>query len=249
VTKTVFRFSHRMRENNAMIPVFVALDTTDLEPARALAARLKPHIGGVKLGLEFFSAHGPDGVRRFADLGLPIFLDLKFHDIPNTVAGAVRAAAKLGVDILNVHAAGGPAMLKSALEAARSTNPKTKVIAVTVLTSLADADLEAVGQRGPAGDQVLRLARLTRDCGLDGVVCSAHEIATLRAALGPDFHLMVPGIRPKGAALGDQQRVMGPKEALDAGASFLVIGRPITAAPDPVQAARDIAESLGFSGA
>ncbi len=155
-----------MHENNTMIPVFAALDTTDLKQGHALAARLKPYIGGVKLGLEFFAAHGPDGVRRFADLGLPIFLDLKFHDIPNTVAGAVRAAAKLGVDILNVHAAGGPAMLKSALEAARSVNPKTKVIAVTVLTSLADADLEAVGQHGPAGNQVLRLARLTRDCGL-----------------------------------------------------------------------------------
>ena len=236
-----------MGGNSAMNPVFVAIDTADLEQARTLGSRLKPHIGGVKLGLEFFSAHGPDGVRRFADLGLPIFLDLKFHDIPNTVAGAVRAAAGLGVDILNVHAAGGPAMLKAALEAARSTNPRTKIIAVTVLTSLADADLDAVGQRGPAEEQVLRLARLVHDCGLDGVVCSPREIAALRSALGPDFLLMVPGIRPKGADLGDQQRVMGPKEAVAAGASFLVIGRPITAAPDPVKAARDIAESLGIS--
>jgi orotidine-5'-phosphate decarboxylase len=226
-------------------PVFVAIDTTDLDHAKRLAARLKPHVGGVKLGLEFFSAHGPSGVRAFADLGLPVFLDLKFHDIPNTVAGAVRAAAGLGVDILNVHAAGGPAMLRAAVEAARAVNPGTKVIAVTVLTSLADADLEAVGQRGPASDQVLRLAFLTRDCGLDGVVCSAHEIGALRAALGPEFLLVVPGIRPKGADLGDQQRVMGPKEARDAGASALVIGRPITAASDPVAAARAIAESLG----
>ena len=229
-----------------MNPVFIAIDTTDLEYARALAERLKPHIGGLKLGLEFFSAHGPDGVRAFRGLDLPIFLDLKFHDIPNTVAGAVRAAAGLGVDILNVHAAGGPAMLKAAGEAARAVNPKTKVIAVTVLTSLADADLDLVGQRGPAADQVLRLAKLTRDCGLDGVVCSAHEIRTLRAKLGPDFLLMVPGIRPKGADLGDQQRVMGPREARDAGASLLVIGRPITAAPDPVEAARAIALELGF---
>jgi orotidine-5'-phosphate decarboxylase len=228
-------------------PVFVAIDTTDLEYARALAALLKPHVGGVKLGLEFFSAHGPEGVRMFADLGLPIFLDLKFHDIPNTVAGAVRAAAGLGVDILNVHAAGGPAMLTAAVEAARGVNPKTKVIAVTVLTSLADSDLEAVGQRVPAVEQVARLARLAGDCGLDGVVCSAHEIAVLRAALGPEFLLVVPGIRPKGADLGDQQRVMGPQEARAAGASILVIGRPITAAPDPAQAARAIAESLGFS--
>jgi orotidine-5'-phosphate decarboxylase len=230
-----------------MNPVFVAIDTNDLEYARALAVRLKSHVGGVKLGLEFFSANGPDGVRVFSDLGLPIFLDLKFHDIPNTVAGAVRAAAGLGVDILNVHAAGGPAMLKAAVDASRSVNPKTKVIAVTVLTSLADSDLEAVGQRGPAAEQVTRLARLTQDCGLDGVVCSAHEIAALRAALGPDFLLVVPGIRPKGADLGDQQRVMGPKEARDAGASVLVIGRPITAAPDPAEAARAIAENLGFS--
>ena len=230
-----------------MNPVFVAIDTTDLEYARALAERLKPHIGGIKLGLEFFSAHGPQGVRAFSDLELPIFLDLKFHDIPNTVAGAVRAAAALGVDILNVHAAGGPAMLKAAAEAARAVNPKTKVIAVTVLTSLADSDLDLVGQRGPAGDQVMRLASLTRECGLHGVVCSAHEIKSLRAKLGEDFLLVVPGIRPRGADLGDQQRVMGPKEALDAGASLLVIGRPITAAPDPVEAARAIAASLGFS--
>jgi orotidine-5'-phosphate decarboxylase len=228
-------------------PVFVAIDTTDLEYARVLSARLKPYVGGLKLGLEFFSAHGPDGVRAFADLGLPVFLDLKFHDIPNTVAGAVRAAASLGVDILNVHAAGGPAMLKAAAEAAHAVNAKTKVIAVTVLTSLSDTDLETVGQRGPTGEQVARLAALTRASGLDGVVCSAHEIAALRAALGPDFLLVVPGIRPKGADLGDQQRVMGPKEALDAGASILVIGRPITAAADPVEAARAIAESLGFS--
>jgi orotidine-5'-phosphate decarboxylase len=228
-------------------PVFVAIDTTDLEYARALAERLKPHIGGIKLGLEFFSARGPEGVRAFSGLNLPIFLDLKFHDIPNTVAGAVRAATALGVDILNVHAAGGPAMLKAAAEAARAVNPKTKVIAVTVLTSLADADLDLVGQRGPAADQVMRLAGLTRECGLHGVVCSAHEIKALRAQLGQDFLLVVPGIRPKGADLGDQQRVMGPKEALDAGASLLVIGRPITAAPDPVEAARAIAASLGIS--
>ena len=228
-------------------PIFVAIDTTDLEYARALAERLKPHVGGVKLGLEFFTAHGSDGVRAFSDLGLPVFLDLKFHDIPNTVAGAVRAAAGLGVDIINVHAAGGPAMLKAAVDAARATNPKTKIIAVTVLTSLADADLEAVGQRGPASEQVIRLATLARDCGLDGVVCSAHEIAALRARLGPDFLLVVPGIRPKGVDLGDQRRVMGPRDALDAGASILVIGRPITAAADPVEAARAIAESLDFS--
>jgi len=229
-------------------PVFVALDTTNLEHARDLATRLKPHIGGLKLGLEFFSTHGPKGVRAFAEFGLPIFLDLKFHDIPNTVAGAVRAAAGLGMDIINVHAAGGGAMMKAARDAAHGVNPKTKVVAVTVLTSLSDADLDSVGQRGPAPDQVLRLATLTRDCGLAGVVCSAQEIALLRGALGPDFLLVVPGIRPKGADLADQQRVMGPREALDLGASILVIGRPITGAQDPVTAARDIAQSLVLSG-
>jgi orotidine-5'-phosphate decarboxylase len=157
----------------------------------------------------------------------------------------VRATAALGVQIINVHAAGGEAMLKAARDAARAVNAKTKVIAVTVLTSLSDADLTAVGQIPPARDQVLRLATLTRDCGLDGVVCSAHEIAPLRAALGEDFLLVVPGIRPAGSDLGDQQRVMGPAQAQKAGASILVIGRPITAAPDPAQAAAEIAQSLG----
>src|SRR5471032_2203190 len=190
-------------------PVYVALDTTDLDYARQLAERLRGHVGGLKLGLEFFSAHGPDGVRAFQDLGLPIFLDLKFHDIPNTVAGAARAAASLGVDIINVHAAGGPAMMKAALEAVRGAGAKNKVIAVTVLTSLSDNDLAAVGQTPSAGQQVLRLAGLAKSCGLDGVVCSAHEIAPLRQALGPDFMLVVPGLRPAGSDLGDQHRVMG----------------------------------------
>lgn len=227
-------------------PIFVALDTADLDYARQLAERLRGSIGGVKLGLEFFTAHGPDGVRAFADIGLPVFLDLKFHDIPNTVAGAVRAAAGLGVDIVNVHASGGHNMMKAAMDAAHAVNPKTKVIAVTVLTSMSDADLSGVGVSVSAGEQVLRLAQLTRQAGLDGVVCSAHEIAALRAALGPDFLLVVPGIRPAGSDLADQTRVMGPREAHQAGASILVIGRPITAAPDPAQAARDIAQSLGF---
>lgn len=227
-----------------MNPVFVALDTTDLDYALQLAGRLAPHVGGIKLGLEFFTAHGAGGVRAFADMGLPVFLDLKFHDIPNTVAGAVRAAARLGVDILNVHAQGGAAMMKAARDAVKSTHPATRLIAVTMLTSLGEADLPGMGVAGPVGDQVLRLAMLARECELDGVVCSAHEIARLRAALGPDFLLVVPGIRPAGAAIGDQQRVMGPAEAMAAGAGVLVIGRPITASPDPVGAARAIAASL-----
>ena len=228
-----------------MNPIYVALDTPDLEYARSLAARVAPHVGGLKLGMEFLAANGPQGIKAFESFGLPIFADTKFHDIPNTVAGAVRSTAGLGVAILNVHAGGGAAMLKAARDAAKAVNPKTKVIAVTVLTSLDDTDLMAVGQVLPARDQVVRLATLTRDCGLDGVVCSAHEIARLRKELGPDFLLVVPGIRPAGSAVGDQKRVMGPAEARDAGASILVIGRPITAAADPAAAAHAIAESLG----
>jgi len=228
-------------------PVFVALDTTDLDHARQLAARLRGSVGGLKLGLEFFNAHGPAGVKPFVEMGLPVFLDLKYHDIPNTVAGAVRAAAGLGVSILNVHAQGGAAMMRAALEAAKSVSPSTQVIAVTMLTSLGDEDLPSLGLKPPVGDQVLRLASLTQQCGLDGVVCSAHEIARLRKELGPDFLLVVPGIRPAGAELGDQRRVMGPAEARDAGADILVIGRPITGASDPGRAAADIAQSLGIS--
>jgi orotidine-5'-phosphate decarboxylase len=228
-------------------PVFVALDTTDLDHARQLAARLQGSVGGLKLGLEFFNAHGPVGVKPFVEMGLPVFLDLKYHDIPNTVAGAVRAAAGLGVSIINVHAQGGVAMMRAALDAAKSVSPSTRVIAVTMLTSLGDDDLPSLGLKPPVGDQVLRLASLTQQCGLDGVVCSAHEIARLRKELGPDFLLVVPGIRPVGAELGDQRRVMGPVEARDAGADILVIGRPITGASDPGKAAADIAQSLGIS--
>ncbi len=232
-----------------MNPVYVALDTTDLDYARQLAERVRGSVGGLKLGLEFFSAHGPDGVRGFEGCGLPIFLDLKFHDIPNTVAGAARAAAQLGVSIMNVHAQGGAAMMRAAVDAARAVSPSTKVIAVTMLTSLSDEDLPSVGLTPPVGDQVLRLASLAQQCGLDGVVCSAHEITRLRAELGPDFLLVVPGIRPAGAAVGDQRRVMGPAQACKAGADILVIGRPITEAADPASAARDIAQSLGVPAA
>jgi orotidine-5'-phosphate decarboxylase len=229
-------------------PVFVALDTTDLDYARRLAERVRESVGGLKLGLEFFCAHGPDGVRSFAGSGLPIFLDLKFHDIPNTVSGAIRAAAGLGVSILNVHAQGGAAMMRAAVETARAVSPSTKVIAVTMLTSLSDQDLPSVGLMSPVADQVFRLASLAQQCGLDGVVCSAHEIGRLRRELGPEFLLVVPAIRPAGSVAGDQQRVMGPAEARAAGADVLVIGRPITGAQDPALAARDIARSLGMTG-
>jgi orotidine-5'-phosphate decarboxylase len=226
-------------------PVYAALDTTDLDYARELAERLRGSVGGLKLGMEFFNAHGPAGVRPFLEMGLPVFLDLKYHDIPNTVAGACRAAAALGVSILNVHAQGGMAMMKAASEAVKSVSPSTRLIAVTMLTSIGDEDLPSVGLTPPVGDQVLRLASLAQQSGLDGVVCSAHEIARLRQELGPDFLLVVPGIRPAGADVGDQKRVMGPAEARDAGASILVVGRPITAAADPAAAARALAETLG----
>lgn len=221
-------------------PIYVALDTPELAQATALAKSLAPHVGGFKLGLEFFMAQGPAGVRAMGALGRPIFLDVKLHDIPNTVAGAIRALAGLEMAIVNVHAAGGRAMM----EAARAAAPAScKVIAVTVLTSLEAADLADCGvDDGPAA-QVARLAALTRAAGLDGIVCSAHEVAARRAAW-PEGLFVVPGIRPAGSDVGDQKRVMTPKEALQAGAGILVIGRPITAAPDPAQAAADIVAAL-----
>ena len=230
-------------------PILVAIDTPDLDRAKSLSQSLAGDVGGIKLGLEFFNAHGPAGVTEVAGGRGDLFLDLKYHDIPNTVAGAVRAAMTLRPMILNVHAGGGPAMMRAALDAAEAESSRLGVarpmlIAVTVLTSMDDGDLTAVGQRGPAAEQVVRLARLTQDCGLDGVVCSPLEIAAIRDACGPDFTLIVPGIRPAGATVGDQKRVMTPREAVDAGADWLVIGRPITGAPDPAAAARDIARDL-----
>jgi len=225
-------------------PVFVALDTPDLSRALAIARAVKPHVGGLKVGLEFISALGPDAVRRIVEVGLPVFADTKFHDIPNTVAGAARAIALLGVGMFNVHACGGEAMMRAAAEAIADVHPRPLLIAVTVLTSLDDAALASVGQRAPSAAQVERLALLAKASGLDGVVCSAHEIASVRKVCGPDFLTVVPGIRPSGSAVGDQRRVMTPAEALAAGANVLVIGRPITAAPDPAKAARSIAQEL-----
>jgi len=230
-----------------MNPVFAALDTTDLARAKQLAGLVGPHVGGLKLGLEFFLAQGLANTAAVAG-ATPLFLDLKLHDIPNTVAGAVRAIAALKPEFLTIHAAGGQAMMRAAVaeaaEAAARTGHRIKLLGVTVLTSLDDGDLDAIGQHGPAAAQVRRLALLARTCGLDGVICSPFEVAGLRAELGPDFQLVVPGIRPAGSAVGDQKRVMGPRDAIDAGASRLVIGRPITDAPDPAAAARAIAASL-----
>ena len=232
--------------------IYCAADTVDLEKARVLATVLRQEGCGLKLGLEFFSAQGPEGVRvlrsEFPDL--PLFLNLKFHDIPNTVAQAVRAVVPLGVDYVNIHAAGGAAMMRAAAEAAMNESVKRgmktpQVLAVTVLTSLDRAALEEVGQPGDAAGQAERLALLARSSGVAGVVCSAHEITRLRAACGSDFILMVPGIRPAGADTQDQKRTMTPAEAMTAGATHLVIGRPITQAPDPAAAIRAILAGMG----
>jgi orotidine-5'-phosphate decarboxylase len=227
-------------------PILCAIDTPDPGRARALAAAVSGAVGGIKLGLEFFVANGPAAVRQMAG-ATPLFLDLKLHDIPNTVAAAVRAAAALEPLLLTIHCAGGVAMMRAAAAAASEAGHgarRMKLIGVTVLTSLDDGDLSATGQRGTTGEQAQRLALLARDSGLDGVVCSPHEIAALRAACGPSFLLVVPGIRPSGTAAADQKRVMEPRAALDAGADCLVIGRPISEAADPGAAARAIAAAL-----
>lgn len=221
-------------------PIYVAIDTPDLEKAAALAKRVRNHVGGIKLGLEFFSANGKAGVREMAAIGLPIFLDLKLHDIPNTVAKAIQALRPLEPSILTVHAAGGRAMLEDAKAAAPAG---TKVVAVTVLTSLDRDDLSAIGIGGDPHEQVVRLTELARSAGIDGVVCSGHEVAAARKAW-PGGFFVVPGVRPAGGTVADQKRVMTPRAALDAGASILVIGRPITGAPDPDEAARAIEATL-----
>lgn len=233
-------------------PIFCALDVPGVDEALSLGRRIAPHVGGLKLGLEFFCAVGPEGIRRVAEeAGLPIFLDLKFHDIPNTVAGAVRSVMALKPAILTVHATGGRAMLEAAGNAAREEAARLgceppKVVAVTVLTSMDAGDLNAVGVAASPADQVARLADLVRASGLDGTVCSPREVAAVKAAW-PEAFTVVPGIRPTGSAVGDQKRVMGPQEALEAGASVLVIGRPITEAADPAAAAEAIAAGIGAS--
>ena len=221
-------------------PVYVALDTTDPEHARRIAEQVSGQVGGLKLGLEYFSANGPAGVQALAGFGLPIFLDLKLHDIPNTVAKAVQALRPIAPAILTVHAAGGRAMLEAAKAAAPAN---TKVVAVTVLTSLDQSDLASTGIQGDVESQVERLAVLARDAGLDGIVCSGREVGAAKR-LWPEGFFVVPGVRPADGAAGDQKRVITPREALDRGASILVVGRPITEARDPGEAARTIATGL-----
>lgn len=229
--------------------IYVALDTPSIEKAETWAVALKGLVGGMKVGKEFFTAQGPAGVRRISELGMPVFLDLKFHDIPNTVAGAVRSAIPLGLKILNVHASGGRTMMETAIntaqeEAENQGIERPLLLAVTVLTSMDRSDLAGIGVDAEPIDQVKRLARLTQDSGLDGVVCSAAEIEVLRAECGPDFKLLTPGIRPAWSVAGDQKRVVTPADAVKRGSDFLVIGRPITGADDPADAAKRIADEL-----
>jgi len=221
-------------------PVYLALDLPQLDAARALAEKVKAHVGGLKLGLEFFCAHGHHGVHEIAHVGLPIFLDLKLHDIPNTVAGAMQAIHVLEPAIVTVHASGGRAMMEDAKAAAAEG---CKVVGVTMLTSLDERDLARTGVAGSAHDQVLRLAELAQLSGLDGIVCSGHEVGEVRKAWKDGF-FVVPGLRLNGNSIGDQKRVVTPRQARDDGASVLVVGRPVSRAEDPVAAARAIEATL-----
>ncbi|KWV93218.1 orotidine-5'-phosphate decarboxylase [Erythrobacter sp. YT30] len=221
-------------------PVYLALDIPQVEPAKALLEKVKAHIGGVKLGLEFFCAHGGHGVHEIAHMGLPIFLDLKFHDIPNTVAAAMQAIHVYEPAIVTIHASGGRAMMEDAKAAAAEG---CKVVAVTTLTSLDSNDLTDTGVYGSAETQVMRLAELAQKAGLDGIVCSGQEVGKVHAQWKDGF-FVVPGLRPNGSGTGDQKRVVTPRSARDNGASVLVIGRPISRADDPEVAARAIEATL-----
>lgn len=223
-------------------PIAVALDAPDLETAARWAALVTPHVSTVKVGLELYLRYGPDVIASVRGAsGVQVFLDLKLHDIPNTVAGASRAVSRLRPAILTVHAAGGPAMIRAAVEAA---DPQTEIAAVTILTSLSEADLARIGLEGPADDAVRRLAALSVESGAKGLVCSPHEVSAVRAEVGEGITLITPGVRPTGADTQDQARVATPERALADGADLLVIGRPITASPDPGAAAAAIASSL-----
>jgi len=238
-----------MSPTDAAARLLCAVDTTDIEVATALSRRLKGRIGGLKLGLEFFHSHGPAGVARVVKDRHPLFLDLKMHDIPNTVAGGMRAIAPLRPFLTTVHASGGAAMLRGAMAAAvlageQNGGQRPRVVAITLLTSIDKDDLPAIGMKGPVADQVLRLAELAQQAGTDGVVCSAHEVRALRKRCGDDFLLVVPGVRPAWSTANDQKRIVTPAEAIAAGADYLVVGRPITQARDPVEAAGLIAAEM-----
>ena len=225
--------------------IIVALDYADARSALAFVGRLEPGMCRLKVGKELFTAAGPELVETLVQRGYAVFLDLKYHDIPNTVASACRAAAALGVWMINVHALGGRAMMQAAREALAREKPPPRLVAVTVLTSMTAEDLVELGISGGPTEVVKRLARLAQSCGLDGVVCSAREAALLRHECGTDFCLVTPGIRPAPGGQDDQQRVMTPRAAVDNGADYLVIGRPVTHAPDPLAALREINREIG----
>ena len=229
--------------------IFCAIDTGDLDHAKALTFAITGLVGGIKAGFEFFSAHGPAGVRELKQTGLPIFLDLKLFDIPNTVAGAISASAACQPAMITLHASGGRTMMRAAVEANRRVTEELAqvrplLLGVTVLTSFDQNELNEVGVNSSVGDQVLHLAELAQASGLDGVVCSAHEIEMLRSVCGKEFKLVVPGIRPAWAKRDDQKRIVTPGEAVARGADYLVIGRPINGAADPAAAARRISAEI-----
>jgi len=224
--------------------LIVALDVSSAAQARAIVQSLGESATTFKVGKQLFTAEGPQVVRDLIASGRKVFLDLKFHDIPNTVGAAVRSACELGVQMLTVHASGGSKMLKAAVEAASQSSAKPLVLAVTVLTSFTDADVEEVGMNGRVLDQALRLGSLARNAGCGGLVASAREVRELRRQLGDDFAIVTPGVRPAGSAAGDQARVVTPAEAVAAGSTYLVVGRPILDAPDPAKAAADIISEI-----
>jgi orotidine-5'-phosphate decarboxylase len=228
-------------------PVVVALDYPSAEPALQLASQLSPQLCRLKVGKELFTRCGPGLVETLQEKGFEVFLDLKFHDIPNTVAGAVRAAAELGVWMVNVHAGGGRRMMEAAADVLQSLSTPPLLIGVTVLTSMSDEDLREMGYSESAGERVLRLAALTQDCGLDGVVCSAMEVPQLRRERGDKFCLVTPGIRLAGDDAGDQRRVVTPADAIANGSDYLVIGRSVTGADDPLAALERVHRELGLS--
>jgi orotidine-5'-phosphate decarboxylase len=230
-------------------PIICALDMPEVDDATHMASLVRPHVGAVKLGLEFFTANGAAGVKQITQLGVPLFLDLKFHDIPNTVAKAIAATAGMNMFMMTVHTSGGRSMLQAAIDASDRVAQVTGkerplVIGVTLLTSLDGDDISMLGFRDSLQEQVLRLADLAQSARLDGVVCSPFEIAPIRKACGNELLLVVPGIRPEGSAASDQKRILTPKEALSKGADYLVIGRPITGAENPTTAAAEIHATL-----
>ena len=226
-------------------PIICAIDSSDLAVAKKLIKATSPHVGLIKLGLEFFTAFGREGVNEVVKSGAPVFLDLKLHDIPNTVSSAVAAAVSLNVEMLTVHASGGSEMLAAAVKAA---NKKTKILAVTVLTSLNESDLQSIGfSKRTVTEQVLQLADIAYKSGVDGIVCSANELEELKKIYKDKLKFVVPGIRPQGSDVGDQKRVMTPTQAIQKGADYIVIGRPITNSKDPAKAAEEIYKNLVMS--